>query len=71
MLRNLALMLVVVCGCRALSTVQTLAGDKSFSTLVSLVTQAGLVDTLNGGKKMQSLIKVLFTNEASIFLRES
>ncbi|XP_052225843.1 transforming growth factor-beta-induced protein ig-h3-like [Dreissena polymorpha] len=49
MLRNLALMLVVVCGCRALSTVQTLAGDKSFSTLVSLVTQAGLVDTLNGG----------------------
>ncbi|KAL4218616.1 hypothetical protein ACF0H5_021206 [Mactra antiquata] len=31
------------------TTVETLAGDARFSTLVKLVTDAGLVDTLNGG----------------------
>ncbi|KAH3858190.1 hypothetical protein DPMN_100809 [Dreissena polymorpha] len=50
MIRNLALLLVVsVCGCRALSTVETLASDPNFSSLVSALTQAGLIDTLNQG----------------------
>ncbi|KAH3822434.1 hypothetical protein DPMN_124212 [Dreissena polymorpha] len=50
MLQHLAILLAVsIGGCRALSTVQTLAGDPHFSTLVSLVTQAGLADTLNNG----------------------
>ncbi|KAH3842243.1 hypothetical protein DPMN_115740 [Dreissena polymorpha] len=49
MLQYFALLLVVsACGCRALSTLQILEHPR-FTTLVSLLTKAGLVDTLNQG----------------------
>jgi len=40
---------LLVGSCFARTTVDLLAGDARFSTLVKLVTQANLVDTLNGG----------------------
>jgi len=44
-----ALLCVMVGGCFAATTVEVLANDPNMSTLVSLVTQAGLVDAINGG----------------------
>lgn len=38
--------------CLAATTVEILAADPEMSTLVSLVTQAGLVDALNSGKSL-------------------
>ncbi|KAL4227844.1 hypothetical protein ACF0H5_013282 [Mactra antiquata] len=40
---------VAICQCFAATTVELLAGDPKYSTLVSLVTKAGLVDAINGG----------------------
>ncbi|KAL4218617.1 hypothetical protein ACF0H5_021207 [Mactra antiquata] len=40
---------LAVASAKRMNTVNTLAGDDRFSTLVSLVKSAGLVDTLNGG----------------------
>jgi uncharacterized surface protein with fasciclin (FAS1) repeats len=44
-----ALVCLMFGGSLAATTVEMLAGDSRFSTLVNLVTQAQLVDTLNGG----------------------
>ncbi|KAL4224473.1 hypothetical protein ACF0H5_015174 [Mactra antiquata] len=43
------ILLGFVCQCFAATTVELLAGDPNMSTLVSLVTQAGLVDAINSG----------------------
>jgi len=48
-MKVLGLLSLCVCTCFAATTVETLAGDSEFSTLVSLVTQANLVSDLNGG----------------------
>jgi len=45
----LGLLSLCIGTCFAATTVQLLANDPKFSTLVNLVTQAGLVDDLNGG----------------------
>ncbi|KAL4222381.1 hypothetical protein ACF0H5_018420 [Mactra antiquata] len=43
------ILFALVCGCFAATTVELLASDPNMSTLVSLVTQAGLVDAINSG----------------------
>jgi len=48
-MKVLALLSVVVCQCFAATTVEVLANDPNMSTLVSLVTKAGLVGALNSG----------------------
>merc|ERR1711860_13445 len=44
-----ALVCALIGSCFAATTVEILANDPNHSTLVSLVTQAGLVNALNGG----------------------
>ena len=49
-MKVVCLLLAVLGSSLAATTVELLAGDKKFSTLVSLVTKAGLVDAINSGK---------------------
>jgi len=50
----------------AATTVELLAGDSRFSTLVSLVTKAGLVDTLNQGTTVVFLESLLKKGDTSL-----
>jgi hypothetical protein len=48
----------IISQCLAATTIETLVADPKMSTLVSLVTKAGLVDAINGGKS--SFFVILF-----------
>jgi uncharacterized surface protein with fasciclin (FAS1) repeats len=55
---KVAILLCAIIGqCLSATTVEILAGDSQFSTLVSLLTKANLVDAVNQGKSL------LYVNE--------
>jgi len=69
-MRVLTLLCAVACTLvsrtMAATTVELLAGDSRFSTLVSLVTKAGLVDTLNQGTTVVFLESLLKKGDTSL-----